>query len=180
MNQNQADRQSYIDKIKQSKDIRRYFTAALVHQLKEIKDFPSDVVTVNDQYEITLNDTNKLFKVRDAFISIFTNANNDDIYRFLFANFVSYQYPINLFPHQLYGIDGLTLNSVLKSNPEKITQVSRILNLYRTLKGSRNDTAHAREEKRGQFIESEDIKRELKQCLNDIREVREYICTYNQ
>lgn len=163
-----------------SKDIRRYFTAALVHQLKEIKDLPSDVVTVNDQYEITLNDTNKLFKVRDAFISIFTNANNDDIYRFLFANFVSYQYPINLFPHQLYGIDGLTLNSVLKSNPEKITQVARILNLYRTLKGSRNDTAHAREEKRGQFIESEDIKRELKQCLNDIREVREYICTYNQ
>ena len=163
-----------------SKDIRRYFTAALVHQLKEIKDLPSDVVTVNDQYEITLNDTNKLFKVRDAFISIFTNANNDDIYRFLFANFVSYQYPINLFPHQLYGIDGLTLNSVLKSNPEKITQVARILNLYRTLKGSRNDTAHAREEKRGQFIESEDIKRELKQCLNDIREVRESICTYNQ
>lgn len=163
-----------------SKDIRRYFTAALVHQLKEIKDLPSDVVTVNDQYEITLNDTNKLFKVRDAFISIFTNANNDDIYRFLFANFVSYQYPINLFPHQLYGIDGLTLNSVLKSNPEKITQVARILNLYRTLKGSRNDTAHAREEKRGQFIESEDIKRELKQCLNDIREIREYICTYNQ
>lgn len=163
-----------------SKDIRRYFTAALVHQLKEIKDLPSDVVTVNDQNEITLNDTNKLFKVRDAFISIFTNANNDDIYRFLFANFVSYQYPINLFPHQLYGIDGLTLNSVLKSNPEKITQVARILNLYRTLKGSRNDTAHAREEKRGQFIESEDIKRELKQCLNDIREVREYICTYNQ
>ena len=163
-----------------SKDIRRYFTAALVHQLKEIKDLPSNVVTVNDQYEITLNDTNKLFKVRDAFISIFTNSDNDDIYRFLFANFVSYQYPINLFPHQLYGIDGLTLNSVLKSNPEKITQVARILNLYRTLKGSRNDTAHAREEKRGQFIESEDIKRELKQCLNDIREVREYICTYNQ
>ena len=163
-----------------SKDIRRYFTAALVHQLKEIKDLPSDVVTVNDQYEITLNDTNKLFKVRDAFISIFTNSNNDDIYRFLFANCVSYQYPIDLFPHQLYGIDGLTLNSVLKSNPEKITQVARILNLYRTLKGSRNDTAHAREEKRGQFIESEDIKRELKQCLNDIREVREYICTYNQ
>ncbi len=163
-----------------SKDIRRYFTAALVQQLKEIKDLPSNVVTVNDQYEITLNDTNKLFKVRDAFISIFTNSNNDDIYRFLFANFVSYQYPIDLFPHQLYGIDGLTLNSVLKSNPEKITQVARILNLYRTLKGSRNDTAHAREEKRGQFIESEDIKRELKQCLNDIREVREYICTYNQ
>lgn len=163
-----------------SKDIRRYFTAALVHQLKEIKDLPSNVVTVNDQYEITLNDTNKLFKVRDAFISIFTNSDNDDIYRFLFANFVSYQYPIDLFPHQLYGIDGLTLNSVLKSNPEKITQVARILNLYRTLKGSRNDTAHAREEKRGQFIESEDIKRELKQCLNDIREVREYICTYNQ
>lgn len=163
-----------------NKNIRRYFTAALVHQLKEIKDLPSDVVTVNDQYEITLNDTNKLFKVRDAFISIFTNSNNDDIYRFLFANCVSYQYPIDLFPHQLYGIDGLTLNSVLKSNPEKITQVARILNLYRTLKGSRNDTAHAREEKRGQFIESEDIKRELKQCLNDIREVREYICTYNQ
>ena len=106
-----------------SKDIRRYFTAALVHQLKEIKDLPSDVVTVNDQYEITLNDTNKLFKVRDAFISIFTNSNNDDIYRFLFANFVSYQYPIDLFPHQLYGIDGLTLNSVLKSNPEKITHI---------------------------------------------------------
>lgn len=161
------------------KNIRRYFAAALIDQLKKIKDLPSDVVTVNDQYEITLNNTNKLFKVRDAFISIFTNSDNDDIYRFLFANFVSYQYPIDLFPHQLYGIDGLTLNSVLKSNPEKITQVARILNLYRTLKGSRNDTAHAREEKRGQFIESEDIKRELKQCLNDIREVREYICTYN-
>ena len=57
--------------------------------------------------------------------------------------------------------------------------MARILNLYRTLKGSRNDTAHAREEKRGQFIESEDIKRELTICLNDIREVREYIRTYN-
>ena len=57
--------------------------------------------------------------------------------------------------------------------------MARILNLYRTLKGSRNDTAHAREKKKGQFIESEDIKRELTICLNDIREVREYIRTYN-
>jgi hypothetical protein len=27
---------------------------------------------------------------------------------------------------------------------------------------------------------SEDIKRELTQCLNDIRDIREYIRTYNQ
>lgn len=161
------------------KDIRRYFTAALLQQIDEIKDLPNDVVIVNDQYEITLNETNKLFRVRDAFISIFTNSNNDEIYRYLFANSVSYQYPINLFPHQLYGIDGLALNPALENNSEKITQVARILNLYRTLKGSRNDTAHAREKKKGQFIESEDIKRELTICLNDIREVREYIRTYN-
>lgn len=162
------------------KEIRRYLTDALIQEIKEIKELPNDVVTVNDQYEITLNNTNKLFKVRDAFISIFTNQNNDLIYRYLFANCVVYQYPIDRFPNQLYGIDGLTLHPALENSPEKIAQVARILNLYRTLKGSRNDTAHAREEKRGQFIKSEDIKRELTQCLNDIRDIREYIRPYNQ
>ena len=162
------------------KEIRRYLTDALIQEIKEIKELPNDVVTVNDQYEITLNNTNKLFKVRDAFISIFTNQNNDLIYRYLFANCVVYQYPIDRFPNHLYGIDGLTLHPALENSPEKIAQVARILNLYRTLKGSRNDTAHAREEKRGQFIKSEDIKRELTQCLNDIRDIREYIRTYNQ
>ena len=162
------------------KEIRRYLTDALIQEIKEIKELPNDVVTVNDQYEITLNNTNKLFKVRDAFISIFTNQNNDIIYRYLFANCVVYQYPIDRFPNYLYGIDGLTLHPALENNPEKIAQIARILNLYRTLKGSRNDTAHAREEKRGQFIKSEDIKRELTQCLNDIRDIREYIRPYNQ
>lgn len=162
------------------KKIRRYLTDALIQEIKEIKELPNDVVTVNDQYEITLNNTNKLFKVRDAFISIFTNQNNDLIYRYLFANCVVYQYPIDRFPNYLYGIDGLTLHPALENNPEKIAQIARILNLYRTLKGSRNDTAHAREEKRGQFIKSEDIKRELTQCLNDIRDIREYIRPYNQ
>mgnify|MGYP006970836911 FL=1 len=162
------------------KEIRRYLTDALIQEIKEIKELPNDVVTVNDQYEITLNNTNKLFKVRDAFISIFTNQNNDLIYRYLFANCVVYQYPIDRFPNYLYGIDGLTLHPALENNPEKIAQIARILNLYRTLKGSRNDTAHAREEKRGQFIKSEDIKRELTQCLNDIRDIREYIRPYNQ
>lgn len=162
------------------KEIRRYLTDALIQEIKEIKELPNDVVTVNDQYEITLNNTNKLFKVRDAFISVFTNQNNDLIYRYLFANCVVYQYPIDRFPNHLYGIDGLTLHPALENNPEKIAQIARILNLYRTLKGSRNDTAHAREEKRGQFIKSEDIKRELTQCLNDIRDIREYIRPYNQ
>ena len=162
------------------KEIRRYLTDALIQEIKEIKELPNDVVTVNDQYKITLNNTNKLFKVRDAFISIFTNQNNDLIYRYLFANCVVYQYPIDRFPNYLYGIDGLTLHPALENNPEKIAQIARILNLYRTLKGSRNDTAHAREEKRGQFIKSEDIKRELTQCLNDIRDIREYIRPYNQ
>ena len=162
------------------KEIRRYLIDELLHQINEIKELPNDVITVNDQYEITLNSTNKLFKVRDAFISIFTNQNNDRIYRYLFANCVVYQYPIDRFPNQLYGIDGLTLHPALENQPEKIAQVARILNLYRTLKGSRNDTAHAREEKRGQFIKSEDIKRELTQCLNDIRDIREYIPPYNQ
>ena len=162
------------------KEIRRYLTDALIQEIKEIKELPNDVVTVNDQYEITLNNTNKLFKVRDAFISIFTNQNNDLIYRYLFANCVVYQYPIDRFPNYLYCIDGLALHPALENNPEKIAQIARILNLYRTLKGSRNDTAHAREEKRGQFIKSEDIKRELTQCLNDIRDIREYIRPYNQ
>ena len=157
------------------KEIRRYLTDALIHEIKGIKELPNDVVTVNDQYEITLNNTNKLFKVRDAFISIFTNQNNDLIYRYLFANCVVYQYPIDRFPNHLYGIDGLTLHPALENSPEKIAQVARILNLYRTLKGSRNDTAHAREEKRGQFIKSE-----LTQCLNDIRDIRKYIHPYNQ
>ena len=162
------------------KEIRRYLIDALIQEIKKIKELSNDVVTVNDQYEITLNNTNRLFKVRDAFISIFTNQNNDLIYRYLFANCVVYQYPIDRFPNHLYGIDGLTLHPALENSPEKITQVARILNLYRTLKGSRNDTAHAREEKRGQFIKSEDIKRELTQCLNDIRDIREYIHPYNQ
>ena len=65
------------------KEIRRYLTDALIQEIKEIKELPNDVITINDQYEITLNNTNKLFKVRDAFISIFTNQNNDLIYRYL-------------------------------------------------------------------------------------------------
>lgn len=61
-----------------------------------------------------------------------------------------------------------------------IQKIALILNLYRILKGSRNDTAHAREEKRGQWQRSADIKEQIEFCLAEIREVRNFLCSIKE
>ena len=50
--------------------------------------------------------------------------------------------------------------------------------MYRILKASRNDTAHAREEKRALFKRSTDIQEQIELCLKEIRYVRNFIAQH--
>lgn len=155
---------------------RRYVVQALKQELRNAGDY-DDIITITPQYKIQLNTTKQLFKIRKAFLSLLTSSDYEYIYRYLFSQAVTYQYPIDLFPLKLYDIDGLILHPRLHNHPEIIQKIASILNLYRLLKGSRNDTAHAREEKRGQWQGSADIKEQIDLCLTEIRDVRNFIRT---
>lgn len=155
---------------------RRYVVQALLEVLQKT-DNGDDIITVTPEYKIQLNTTNQLFKIRKAFLSLLTLSDYEYIYRYLFSQAVTYQYPIDLFPLKLYDIDGLILHPCLHNHPEIIQKIAIVLNLYRSLKGSRNDTAHAREEKRGQWQQSADIKEQIEFCLAEIRDIRNFIRT---
>lgn len=158
---------------------RRYVVQALLEVLQKT-DNGDDIITVTPEYKIQLNTTNQLFKIRKAFLSLLTSQDYEYIYRYVFAQAVTYQYPIQLFPNKLYDVDGLILNPHLHNHPHMIQKIALILNLYRILKGSRNDTAHAREEKRGQWQRSADIKEQIEFCLAEIREVRHFLCSIKE
>ena len=155
---------------------RRYVVQALLEVLPKT-DNGDDIITVTPEYKIQLNTTNQLFKIRKAFLSLLTSSDYEYIYRYLFSQAVTYQYPIDLFPLKLYDIDGLILHPCLHNHPAIIQKIAIVLNLYRSLKGSRNDTAHAREEKRGQWQQSADIKEQIEFCLAEIRDIRNFIRT---
>lgn len=158
---------------------RRYVVQALLEVLQKT-DNSDDILTVTPEYKIQLNTTNQLFKIRKAFLSLLTSSDYEYIYRYIFAQAVTYQYPMQLFPNKLYDVDGLILNPHLYNHPHMIQKIALILNLYRILKGSRNDTAHAREEKRGQWQRSADIKEQIEFCLAEIREVRNFLCSIKE
>ena len=120
----------------------------------------------------------KLYLVREAVINIFKDPNCKDIYRYLFANLVTYQYPMHLFPNSLCNVDGLILHPLFEEYREVIPKIVYILNMYRILKASRNDTAHAREEKRALFKRSTDIQEQIELCLKEIRYVRNFIAQH--
>ncbi|WP_295780960.1 TM1812 family CRISPR-associated protein [uncultured Veillonella sp.] len=156
-------------------EFRKYLLAFLQNQLELDKDIPTDLIIMNQQYEIEFTDSKKLYLVRNAFFKIFNNPNAKDIFTYLFRNLITYQYPLNLFPNSLCNVNGLILHPILKKHHDLIPKIVTILNLYRILKASRNDTAHARENKRGLFKKSTDIQEQIKLCLKEIRYIRDFM-----
>lgn len=156
-------------------EFRKYLLAFLQNQLELDKDIPTDLIIINQQYEIEFTDSKKLYLVRNAFFKIFNNPNAKDIFTYLFRDLITYQYPLNLFPNSLCNVNGLILHPILKKHHDLIPKIVTILNLYRILKASRNDTAHARENKRGLFKKSTDIQEQIKLCLKEIRYIRDFM-----
>lgn len=156
-------------------EFRKYLLAFLQNQLELDKDIPTDLIIMNQQYEIEFTDSKKLYLVRNAFFKIFNNPNAKDIFTYLFRDLITYQYPLNLFPNSLCNVNGLILHPILKKHHDLIPKIVIILNLYRILKASRNDTAHARENKRGLFKKSTDIQEQIKLCLKEIRYIRDFM-----
>lgn len=156
-------------------EFRKYLLAFLQNQLELDKDIPTDLIIINQQYEIEFTDSQKLYLVRNAFFKIFNNPNAKDIFTYLFRDLITYQYPLNLFPNSLCNVNGLILHPILKKHHDLIPKIVTILNLYRILKASRNDTAHARENKRGLFKKSTDIQEQIKLCLKEIRYIRDFM-----
>lgn len=156
-------------------EFRKYLLAFLQNQLELDKDIPTDLIIMNQQYEIEFTDSKKLYLVRNAFFKIFNNPNAKDIFTYLFRDLITYQYPLNLFPNSLCNVNGLILHPILKKHHDLIPKIVTILNLYRILKASRNDTAHARENKRGLFKKSTDIQEQIKLCLKEIRYIRDFM-----
>lgn len=156
-------------------EFRKYLLAFLQNQLELDKDIPTDLIIMNQQYEIEFTDSKKLYLVRNAFFKIFNNPNAKDIFTYLFRDLITYQYPLNLFPNSLCNVNGLILHPILKKHHDLISKIVTILNLYRILKASRNDTAHARENKRGLFKKSTDIQEQIKLCLKEIRYIRDFM-----
>lgn len=156
-------------------EFRKYLLAFLQNQLELDKNIPTDLIIMNQQYEIEFTDSKKLYLVRNAFFKIFNNPNAKDIFTYLFRDLITYQYPLNLFPNSLCNVNGLILHPILKKHHDLIPKIVIILNLYRILKASRNDTAHARENKRGLFKKSTDIQEQIKLCLKEIRYIRDFM-----
>lgn len=156
-------------------EFRKYLLAFLQNQLELDKDIPTDLIIMNQQYEIEFTDSKKLYLVRNAFFKIFNSPNAKDIFTYLFRDLITYQYPLNLFPNSLCNVNGLILHPILKKHHDLIPKIVTILNLYRILKASRNDTAHARENKRGLFKKSTDIQEQIKLCLKEIRYIRDFM-----
>lgn len=156
-------------------EFRKYLLAFLQNQLELDKDIPTDLIIINQQYDIEFTDSKKLYLVRNAFFKIFNNPNAKDIFTYLFRDLITYQYPLNLFPNSLCNVNGLILHPILKKHHDLIPKIVTILNLYRILKASRNDTAHARENKRGLFKKSTDIQEQIKLCLKEIRYIRDFM-----
>lgn len=160
-------------------NFRRYLLNFLQIQLNKKKKELDGIITISPQYEISIINDKKLYLVREAVINIFKDPSCKDIYRYLFANLVTYQYPMHLFPNSLCDVDGLILHPIFEEYCEVIPKIVNILNMYRILKASRNDTAHAREEKRAVFKRSTDIQEQIELCLKEIRYVRNFIAQHH-
>ena len=138
------------------------------------------LIHVDEDYCITVNRGAKYFLIRKELFNGFKNNCNDETLKTIFNftahndNLYIYDYE-NDFPNNVFHIEGLSLNQCL-SEPLANDTID-LLTAYNTLKQVRNDTAHANEEKKGRYISSQDIRREIERCLGIIRKLAVHIRT---
>ena len=106
------------------------------------------------------------------------NKSNQKILELIFGITISkeslYQYDYEKdFPQNLFEIDGLELNQALTASQSN--DVIDLLTSYSILKKTRNDSAHANEEKQGEYTTSHEIHTEMDRCINLIKTLSKHI-----
>ena len=106
------------------------------------------------------------------------NKSNQKILELIFGITINkeslYQYDYEKdFPHNLFEIDGLELNQSLTAS--QANDVIDLLTSYSILKKTRNDSAHANEEKQGEYTTSHEIHTEMDRCINLIKTLSKHI-----
>lgn len=156
------------------KEIRQVCIGLITKENSTIK----NLIQLDDDYCITINRGAKYFLIRKELFNGFKSNCKDDAYKVIFnftyddTNLYRYDYK-NDFPNNVFNIEGLSLNQCL-SEP-LVNDTIDLLTSYNTLKQVRNDTAHANEEKKGRYTSSQDIRSEIKRCLEIIRKLAEHI-----
>ncbi|RKW66647.1 MAG: hypothetical protein D8B58_11310 [Veillonella sp.] len=127
---------------------------------------------------IALGTGTKYFAVRSALFTVLQNKANQQLLELIFGITINkeglYQYDYeNDFPHNMFEIDGLELNQSLTKS--QANDVMDLLTSYSILKKTRNDSAHANEEKQGEYTTSHEIRTEMERCVNLIKTLSKHI-----
>lgn len=137
------------------------------------------ILTIDEKHaRISLGLGTKYFTVRSALFNVLKNKSNQKILELIFGITISkeslYQYDYEKdFPHNLFEIDGLELNQALTASQSN--DVIDLLTSYSILKKTRNDSAHANEEKQGEYTTSHEIHTEMDRCINLIKTLSKHI-----
>ena len=135
----------------------------------------SDIYTVDKNNIMSLVGDKKPVKLKADIFNMLKSDEVNNLIPILFRTIVTYHYNMDNFPNTPYNIEGLTLNPILKNNELLTSRVCSILNQYRQLKKSRNETAHANEVRTAHYITPETITNQIRPCIQQIREVSDYI-----
>lgn len=159
------------------------FPSSIRHQLinlitSENQDIKT-ILTIDEKHaRISLGSGTKFFTVRSALFNVLKNKSNQKILELIFGITINkeslYQYDYEKdFPHNLFEIDGLELNQSLTAS--QANDVINLLTSYSILKKTRNDSAHANEEKQGEYTTSHEIHTEMDRCINLIKTLSKHI-----
>ncbi len=135
----------------------------------------SDIYTVDKNNIMSLVGDKKPVKLKADIFNMLKSDEVNNLFPILFRTIVTYHYNMDNFPNAPYNIEGLTLNPILKNNEPLTSRVCSILNQYRQLKKSRNETAHANEVRTAHYITPDKITNQIRICIQQIREVSDYI-----
>lgn len=144
-------------------------------KLRDNHDKSSDIYTVDKNNTMSLVGDKKPVKLKADIFNMLKSDEVNNLIPILFRKIVAYHYNMDNFPNAPYNIEGLTLNPILKNNEHLTSRVCSILNQYRQLKKSRNETAHANEVRTAHYITPDKITNQIRICIQQIREVSDYI-----
>jgi len=144
-------------------------------KLRDNHDKSSDIYTVDKNNTMSLVGDKKPVKLKADIFNMLKSDEVNNLIPILFRKIVTYHYNMDNFPNAPYNIEGLTLNPILKNNEHLTSRVCSILNQYRQLKKSRNETAHANEVRTAHYITPDKITNQIRICIQQIREVSDYI-----
>ena len=159
------------------------FPSSIRHQLinliiSENQDIKT-ILTIDEKHaRISLGLGTKYFTVRSALFNVLKNKLNQRILELIFGITINkeelYKYNYEKdFPHNLFEIDGLELHQSFTES--QANDVMNLLTSYSILKKTRNDSAHANEEKQGEYTTSHEIRTEMERCINLIKTLSKHI-----